>query len=208
MEYSAAVEEQYDDLEVDYLDETSKQQRQEQHYVMLSEIQDMTKNIPLNLQQRLQYTTLSSLAQSLLDGTVFQIVQHLSEIQQMTERKLMEQRSKLHNSHKSQRQQMMKRHEQALQDSRGRPHNLPLIKNNNEHEKQALEQRVREEQQRMDERILIELDMCVAEQQNTLEKAGVPGFHRSKDPTEVRLQMYLLEFITKLHRKETEGSGS
>ena len=54
-----------------------------------------------SFQQRLPYSTMSALASSLLDGTVFEIVQHLYEIQQMTERKLMEQRAQLVNTHKS-----------------------------------------------------------------------------------------------------------
>ena len=76
---------------------------------------------------------------------------------------------------------------------------------------QALEKKVDEEEKRLDERILIELDTCAAEQQTTLEKAGVPGFHRSNDPTECRLQMYLLEFISRLHKNEqaqSSGAGS
>ncbi|XP_030851027.1 protein DGCR6 [Strongylocentrotus purpuratus] len=189
-------------------EEDIKRRKQERHYTMLSELQDMARQLPMNFQQLLPYTTLSNLALSLLDGTVFEIVQHLSEIQQMMERKLMEQRARLHNSHKSQKYQMQKRHQAAMQDCQSKPHNIPRTKIANEKEKEALDKKMSEEQKRMDERILIELDTCAAEQQTTLEKAGVPGFQRTHDSKESRLQMYILEFITKLHRMETAESVS
>lgn len=51
-------------------------------------------------QQRLPYDLLSSLANSLLDGTVFEIVRSLQEVQQLEERHLHTQRVKLVNDHK------------------------------------------------------------------------------------------------------------
>ena len=47
---------------------------------------------------------------------------------------------------------------------------------------------------------MLELDHRVAEQQTTLEKAGVAGFFSTSKPEEVRLQMYLLEIIRKLSK--------
>ena len=41
-------------------------------------------------------------------------------------------------------------------------------------------------------------DKQMSEQQVTLEKTGVPGFHVTNNPNEVRLQMYILEFILRL----------
>ncbi len=52
----------------------------------------------------------------------------------------------------------------------------------------------------MDERIVLEIDHRVAEQQITLEKAGVAGFFRTIKPEEVRLQMYVLDIIRKLSK--------
>eukprot|EP00057_Strongylocentrotus_purpuratus_P004979 XP_003729911.1 PREDICTED: protein DGCR6 [Strongylocentrotus purpuratus] len=95
-----------------------------------------------------------------------------------------------------------------MQDCQSKPHNIPRTKIANEKEKEALDKKMSEEQKRMDERILIELDTCAAEQQTTFEKAGVPGFQRTHDSKESRLQMYILEFITKLHRMETAESVS
>lgn len=51
-------------------------------------------------QQRLSYTTLSELALALLDGTVFEIVQGLLEIQHLTEKNLYSQRRQLHSEHR------------------------------------------------------------------------------------------------------------
>ena len=51
-------------------------------------------------QQRLPYDLLSSLASALLDGTVFEIVRSLQEVQHLEEKHLSAQRMKLVNDHK------------------------------------------------------------------------------------------------------------
>ena len=43
-----------------------------------------------------------------------------------------------------------------------------------------------------------QIDQKVSDQQVTLCKAAVPGFYVSNNSHEVRLQMYLLEFIQRL----------
>ena len=58
--------------------------QQERHYQLLSALQGLVKELPSSFQQRLSYTTLSDLALALLDGTVFEIVQGLLEIQHLT----------------------------------------------------------------------------------------------------------------------------
>ena len=52
-------------------------------------------------QQRVPYELLSSLGQCLLNPTVFEIVQGLREIQQVTEKHLFQQRLQLQNEHRS-----------------------------------------------------------------------------------------------------------
>lgn len=42
----------------------------------------------------------------------------------------------------------------------------------------------------------------VSDQQVTLEKAGVPGFFVTNKPIEVKVQMYLLDFILRLSKME------
>lgn len=48
----------------------------------------------------MSYDLLSSLASAVLDGTVFEIVQSLQEVQQLEEKSLFSQRTKLVNEHK------------------------------------------------------------------------------------------------------------
>uniref|UniRef100_A0A8D0B7C9 DGCR6 protein n=1 Tax=Salvator merianae TaxID=96440 RepID=A0A8D0B7C9_SALMN len=153
-------------------------------------------------QQRLSYTTLSDLALALIDGTVFEIVQGLLDIQHLTERNLYNQRAKLHNEHRVLKQELLRRHKDAQQCCR--LHNLPLLKAAQQRELEAMEQRIREEQQMMDEKIVLELDQKVVDQQSTLEKAGVSGFYITTNPQELTLQMNLLELIRKLQQKELD----
>ena len=51
-------------------------------------------------QQRLPYDLLTSLASALLDGTAFQIVKGLEEVQHLEEKSLFTQRLKMSNDHK------------------------------------------------------------------------------------------------------------
>ena len=46
--------------------------------------------------------------------------------------------------------------------------------------------------------ILLSLMFQIRDQQTTLMKAGAAGFYTTDDPVEIRLQMYLLDFITRL----------
>nr|XP_028566157.1 uncharacterized protein LOC114586651 isoform X2 [Podarcis muralis] len=77
-------------------------------------------------QQRLSYTILNDLAMALIDGTVFEIVQGLLDIQHLMERNLYNQRLKLHNEHRVLKQEMLYKHKEAQQGCK--PHNLPLLK--------------------------------------------------------------------------------
>lgn len=109
--------------------------QQERHYQLLSALQSLVKELPRcvatgggrtgagaaaatgagaaltrrstrsSFQQRLSYTTLSDLALALLDGTVFEIVQGLLEIQHLTEKSLYNQRLRLQNEHRGARGQ-------------------------------------------------------------------------------------------------------
>ena len=106
--------------------------QQERHYQLLSALQGLVKELPRcaaagpagwsgrasrrlgpapltapssrsSFQQRLSYTTLSDLALALLDGTVFEIVQGLLDIQHLTEKSLYNQRLRLQNEHRGAR---------------------------------------------------------------------------------------------------------
>lgn len=56
---------------------------------------------------------------------------------------------------------------------------------------QGLDQRVKDEQRLMDEKIVAEMDQKVLDQQNTLEKAGVPGFYITSIP-----QVHIMHLCT------------
>lgn len=56
---------------------------------------------------------------------------------------------------------------------------------------QALEVRVKEEQRMMDKKIVGEIDQKVIDQQNTLEKAGVPGFYITTNPQVDPLYLFI-----------------
>ncbi|XP_020654761.3 protein DGCR6 [Pogona vitticeps] len=176
--------------------------QQARHYQLLSELQALVKDLPSSSQQRLSYTILSDLALALLDGTVFEIVQGLLEIQHLTERNLYNQRLKLHNEHRALKQEMLHKHREAQQSCRA--HNLPLLKAAQQRELEAMEQRIHEEQLMVDKKIVLELDQKVMDQQSTLEKAGVSGFYITTNPQELTLQMNLLELIQKLQQKASQ----
>ncbi|XP_046277017.1 protein DGCR6L isoform X1 [Marmota monax] len=186
--------------------------QQEKHYQLLSALQSLVKELPSSFQQRLSYTTLSDLALALLDGTVFEIVQGLLEIQHLTEKSLYNQRLRLQNEHRGAegwrenansfpvlRQALRQKHLEAQQACR--PHNLPVLQAAQHRELEAVEHRIREEQHAMDRKIVLELDRKVADQQSTLEKAGVAGFYVTTNPQELTLQMNLLELIRKLQQR-------
>ncbi|CAF93131.1 unnamed protein product, partial [Tetraodon nigroviridis] len=173
--------------------------QQERHYYLLSELQALVKDLPSSFQQRLSYSTLGDLALALIDGTVYEIVQGLLDIQHLTEKNLYNQRQKLHCEHQALKQELTKKHKDALQTCKS--HNLALLKTNQQAEVEALEIRVREEQRMMDKKIVAEMDQKVVDQQNTLEKAGVPGFYITTNPQELTMQMNLLELILKLQQK-------
>lgn len=117
------------------------------------------------------------------------------------------------------KQDLARRHKDALQTCKS--HNLALVKSNQQAEVevrlsvvrsaygfcwfcvfvlgcasrlQALEVRVREEQRMMDRKIVAEIDQKVVDQQNTLEKAGVPGFFITTNPQVSQLYLLQLAF--------------
>ena len=63
-----------------------------------------------------------------------------------------------------------------------------------------------EELHRFDMKTVMDLDQLVSEQQVTLEKTGVPGFHVTNNPVEIQLQMYIIDFITRMSEKKADES--
>lgn len=55
-----------------------------------------------------------------------------------------------------------------------------------------------DELRRFDLKVINEFDQKVVEQQETMRKAGVPGFHVTKSPFELKIQMFIFKFIQRL----------
>lgn len=64
----------------------------------------------------------------------------------------------------------------------------------------------REELKMTDLNIIRELDKKVKDQQETLEKAGVPGFFATTKETDLKTQMHLLDFMLRLSTMKLEIS--
>nr|CAG4642135.1 EOG090X0GJG [Eurycercus lamellatus] len=152
----------------------SAEELQQKLYHLLEKLQEMSRKLPLQYQQRMPYELLSGLANCLLNETIFKIVEGLKEIQNVTEKQLLQQRLQLLREHRAEKE--------ASPDG----------------VKDEVIQRHVAELKQADMNLIIQLDQIVTDQQTALEKAGVPGFHPTSSPQEIRVQMYLLEFILEL----------
>lgn len=164
---------------------------------------------PRQFQLRISYELLAGLANSLLNDTIFEIVKGLMEIQHVTEKHLMQVREKVENDHQREFSSVtvyvdrsklrkiflveVKQWESKIQDPEELEHIIALMKI--KHTKNMKE---------TDMKLVLHLDQKVKDQQSTLEKAGVPGFYVSDNPMEIKIQMYLLDFILRLSRLKFE----
>ncbi|XP_055598429.1 gonadal protein gdl-like [Uranotaenia lowii] len=162
---------------------------QKKLYFLLEQLKKMHNTLPEQYQLRISYELLAGLANSLLNDTIFEIVKGLMEIQHVTEKHLMQVREKVENDHQLEVQQW----ESKIQDPEELSHIIALMKI--KHTKNLKE---------TDMKLVLHLDQKVKDQQSTLEKAGVPGFYVTDNPKEIKIQMYLLDFILRLGRLKFE----
>ncbi|KPJ09750.1 Gonadal protein gdl [Papilio machaon] len=155
-------------------------------YFLLEQLQDMARELPPKYQMRVPIELLSGLANCLLNDTIFEIVKGLMEIQHVTEKHLFQQRLQIINQHTMEIQEMMKN----------------TVPEQQEVQKTNLLRRHKEELKQTDMKLVLQLDQKVSDQQDTLEKAGVPGFFVTSKPIEVKVQMYLLDFILRLSKMD------
>ncbi|KAG0716155.1 Protein DGCR6 [Chionoecetes opilio] len=162
---------------------------QERLYKMLEKLQNLARDIPPKFQQRLPYDLLSSLAHCLLDNTTFEIMQELAELQHMTEKILHKQHAQMVNKHKTEKDSLVKCHREAFTaaECQGKPHvvsRLPRV-----HQEQLTELNARQTEETTNTHLFIQnvLDEKVAEQQTTFQQAGVPGFHVTSNPMEIKI---------------------
>lgn len=160
---------------------------QKKVYFLLEQLQLMARELPPKYQQRVPCELLSGLANALLNDTVFEIVKGLMEIQHVTEKHLFQQRLQLINKHSMEMQDML----EHMSDPTARQKQQIL-----------LQQKHKEELKHTDMKLVLQLDQKVSDQQVTLEKAGVPGFFVTNNPLDVKVQMYLLDFILRLSKHQ------
>lgn len=154
--------------------------------------------LPASLHAKITNTQLHRLAECLIDGTVFEIVRELEDIQQLSERALLNKRMKVVSAQKKKKVEMDKRHNEEMMVCERRPHNLPLVKAKHEKERAELDEKIQEEIKAMDQEIILELDQMVTNQQTTMKQADVTFFTVTNNPQEIGTQMHILRFIQKL----------
>lgn len=168
-------------------------EEQSKRYALFDKLQALVRNLDVKTQQLLPYDLLASVASSLTDSAIFTIVDHLEEIQHLTEKDLYTKRLKIVNEHKTLRNDLRKSQADDLRSCR--PHNLALLKTNQETESQRLEERLDKELKAFDEKLMAEIDNKVVVQQVTLKSAGVPSFFVTTEVEAIRLQMIILNLI-------------
>ncbi|XP_015788271.1 protein DGCR6 [Tetranychus urticae] len=168
-----------------------KRQLQLKHYKLLNELQTMSSELPMEYQQRISHELLSSLASCLLDDTVFQIVNGLQDIQQLTEKNLFQKRMKTSEALKAKKIALHKKHKEYIATG-------AMTMDQVRDAEDAFDAQIEEEMRKLDMQLIMELDQIVSDQQVTLERAGVPGFHVTNKPNEIKLQMHFLQFILSL----------
>ncbi|XP_065837672.1 protein DGCR6L-like [Oscarella lobularis] len=150
-------------------EEWSRQQtRQKRHSRYVDVIRELAAKLSEEQRRRVSSDVIYDLATSLLDGTVFEIVRELEEIQQILERDLLNRRMKVVN---------VQRASQSAETPEG-------------------EAAMRE----VDQGIILDLDQRVAEQQATLQRAGIPCMMPTNKREDIVLQMEILRWIQRLSR--------
>ncbi|XP_044752709.1 gonadal protein gdl [Coccinella septempunctata] len=153
-------------------------------YFLLEQLQNMASDLPPKYQMRLPIELLSSLANCLLNDTIFEIVKGLLEIQHVTEQHLYQQRLQFINNKKIEEEEKLKglNPEQKVEELR------------------KIMKKHKEELKIFDMNLVLQLDEKVKDQQQLLEQAGVPGFYVTANPVELKVQMFLLDFMLRLSR--------
>ncbi|KAH8324917.1 hypothetical protein KR074_005143 [Drosophila pseudoananassae] len=158
-------------------------------YFLVDQLRKMHEELPENLQTRISYDLLTELANCVLNEGIFVIVKALMDLQHETERHLIKMRQQVENEYEIEVAQWRLK----IKDPEELHHLLGLMKI--KHTKKLVES---------DKKIIEILDQKVNDQQSTLQKAGVPGFYVTENPKEIKIQMFLLDFILRLSRLKYE----
>lgn len=172
------------------------EQAQKKYHLFLKSLFKYRDDLPPGLKAKMADYQMRDLARSLLDDTVFDIVQELEDIQSLREKQLLNKRMKVVGQHKMQKLEMSKRHKgEAVRSAQ---HQLPLLKAEQEREKETLGRRLAEEVKATDREVILELDQVVSQQQTTLCQAAVPFFFVTNNTQDIQVQLHILRFIQKL----------
>jgi hypothetical protein len=163
-------------------------------------LSQLVRQLPTDIQPHFTDEVLANLTSSLLDGTIFEIVTNLSEMQQMSERRMYDERQRIVTEHARQRVQLLQRHRTTEKAWEVKPHQLSVVQAANRRELSAFDKRVSDELHRFDLKVVAEFDAKCAEQQETMGRVGVAGFVVSSSKDDVGLQMHVLAMIQKLNR--------
>ncbi|XP_017784636.1 PREDICTED: gonadal protein gdl [Nicrophorus vespilloides] len=159
---------------------------QKKLYFLVEQLQNMARDLPPKYQMRIPYELLCSLANYLLNDTIFEIAKGLMEIQHVTEQHLLQQRLQFINKQKIDEQEILSRKDIGAEQK------VALLNELKDTQKNDLKQ--------FDMSLVLQLDEKVADQQNTLETAGVPGFYITTNSLEIKVQMHLLDFILRISK--------
>ncbi|ALC44703.1 gdl [Drosophila busckii] len=154
-------------------------------YFLMDQLKAMHAELPEKLQTRISYDLLTELANCVLNESIFDIVKALTELQHVTEKHLLKMRNQVENEYEIEVSDWRNK----IKDAEELQHLLGLMKV--KHKKKLLE---------TDKKIVELMDQKVYDQQSTLQKAGVPGFYFTQNPKEIKIQMFLLDFLLRLSR--------
>jgi hypothetical protein len=148
-----------------WVERQTERERRYGRYV--EEIHQLAARLPKDIKEKMSAEVLSKLASSLLDGTVFQIVRELEEIQQLKERNLLNGRMKMLSNHKRRRTEMATRHRSAI--TLASATERPRLVTEQQEEKDKLETELEADIIQSDQDTILSLDQLLTEQQSTLQ---------------------------------------
>ena len=160
----------------------------------LIRLRDGNISMPKRVKQKLSDSALLELAYALSDGTVYEIVKELEDIQQLKERHLHQQRRKLLQGHLTERSDLCRKQTKEISVCTNVSEKKHLLQRQKE-ERVIMESKQANELRLRDEDIVKVLDSVADEQQSTLEQAQVPFFVTTTQAQHIKIQMYVLEMI-------------
>ncbi|EDW76309.1 uncharacterized protein Dwil_GK15388 [Drosophila willistoni] len=154
-------------------------------YFLVDNLRSYHAELPVTLQTRISYELLTELAHCVLNEGIFEIVKALLELQHATEKHLLQMRLQVENEYEIEVTEWCSK----IKDPKELAHLLDLLKAKHVNKLKDA-----------DKKIIEVLDQKVNDQQSTLHMAGVPGFYATQNAKEIKIQMFLLDFILRLSR--------